>query len=410
MATVKVLLKMNKKNEQGFAPLYLRIIKDRKTKFVSIGIRLKPEHWNEDDGKVRKSHPNAGRFNAAISQKIAEAEGLAVEMETKSKSVNAYKIKEKLLGKASTDFFVFADKHIDKLEKTRNYSTYKKAKSVVKKLKTFMNERPLFFDEITVKLLKDYEAYLASEKSNRVNTVHANMKIIRRILNEAMNEDLMPRTENPFLRYKLKTEATQRAYLTEDELLKIENLSIKEDLMMFHHRNIYVFAAYTGGLRVSDILQLKWANFDGEKLNIKIQKTGIPLSILLPGKALDIIKHYNNLHINNTKRKKVNPESFIFPLLKVNESETDPRIIHNAISSATAYINKDLKTITKKAKIAKHISFHTSRHTWATRALRKGMRIEYVSKLMGHSAIKETQIYTKIVNQELDNAMTIFND
>lgn len=78
-------------------------------------------------------------------------------------------------------------------------------------------------------------------------------------------------------------------------------------------------------------------------------------------------------------------------------------------SAANAYVNKDLSKIAKMAEIEKHIHFHTSRHTFATRALRKGMRIEYVSKLLGHANIKTTQIYAKIVNEELDKAMEIFN-
>ncbi len=89
---------------------------------------------------------------------------------------------------------------------------------------------------------------------------------------------------------------------------------------------------------------------------------------------------------------------------------SDPVLLFKAISSNTAYTNKNLKMIADKAEINKNISFHSSRHTWATRALRKGMRIEYVSKLMGHSTIKTTQVYTKIVNSELDNAMNVFDE
>ncbi len=74
------------------------------------------------------------------------------------------------------------------------------------------------------------------------------------------------------------------------------------------------------------------------------------------------------------------------------------------------YANKDLKFIAEKVGIEKNISFHTSRHTWATRALRKGMRIEYVSRLMGHSSIKTTQVYAKIVNEDLDRAMDVFDE
>ncbi|MBK9793146.1 MAG: tyrosine-type recombinase/integrase [Sphingobacteriales bacterium] len=88
----------------------------------------------------------------------------------------------------------------------------------------------------------------------------------------------------------------------------------------------------------------------------------------------------------------------------------DPQAVDVAISRATAHINNNLKIIKNAAGIGKHISFHISRHTWATRALQKGMSIDKVSKLMGHAAIRETQIYAKIVNTELDKAMDVFND
>ena len=87
----------------------------------------------------------------------------------------------------------------------------------------------------------------------------------------------------------------------------------------------------------------------------------------------------------------------------------NPEISYNQISSATAYINKNLKLLATKAEIEKPLSFHISRHTWATRALKKGISIDKVSKILGHAQIRETQIYAKIVNSELDKAMDVFN-
>ena len=87
-----------------------------------------------------------------------------------------------------------------------------------------------------------------------------------------------------------------------------------------------------------------------------------------------------------------------------------PEEAYSQISSATAYINKNLKMLAKKAAIEKPLSFHITRHTWATRARRKGISIDKVSKLMGHAQLRETQIYAKIVNEELDKAMDVFND
>ena len=97
-------------------------------------------------------------------------------------------------------------------------------------------------------------------------------------------------------------------------------------------------------------------------------------------------------------------------MLDNNLDYNDPRTSYNEISSATAYINKNLKTIAEKAEIEKHLSFHISRHTWATRALKKGISIDKVSKILGHAQLRETQIYAKIVNEELDKAMDVFND
>ena len=83
--------------------------------------------------------------------------------------------------------------------------------------------------------------------------------------------------------------------------------------------------------------------------------------------------------------------------------------IYNAISSANAYINKDLRKLAKLAGIDKKISFHSARHSWAVRALQRGMRIEYVSKIMGHASVKQTEVYAQIVNEELDKAMDVLN-
>lgn len=190
-------------------------------------------------------------------------------------------------------------------------------------------------------------------------------------------------------------------YLTEEELLKIEEVILPPHECISVHRDVFVLPTYAAGLRVSDILQLRVKNFDGEKLNVQTQKTGSIVSIKLPSKALDLIQKYIN--------GKSDPEAFIFPILSKYIIDSEKSRLA-AISAATAYINKDLRKIANKVGITKHIHFHTSRHTWATRALRKGMRIEYVSKLMGHASIKTTQVYAKIVNEELDKAMDVFNE
>jgi integrase/recombinase XerD len=408
MASIKILLRTSKINLQGEAPLCIRITKNRTSKFVFLDYRIKPEFWNEEEKCVRKSHPNAARINNYILQKLSEASAQAMKMETEKNFVSPTSLKETIKGKSAVEFFPYADRFAASFEATGKIGTHRRAKSVINKLRDYVKGRKLFFDNITVTFLREYEYYLLSKvdaekkkKKNKVNTVHANFRLLRTIFNNAVREDLIPVEINPFNKIKLKSEQTQRAYLTEEELNKIDELHLEESYMINHHRNIYIFAAWTGGLRISDILQLRWKNFDGEKITIKIHKTQTPLSIKLPERALQIVNSY--------RKENCNGNDFIFPLLKICPDEKNPETIHCAISSASAYTNKNLYKIAELAGIEKHISFHTSRHTWATRALTKGMRIEHVSKLMGHAAIKETQIYAKIVNAELDKAMAVFN-
>ncbi len=402
MATVTLLLKKNKQDANGEMPLYLRIIKDRKTKFLSLGIKVHPEVWDDQKQRVKKKHPNSVRLNNFLAQKIAEAEGVALELETENKSISTLSIKENVKGKTIPSFLEYFKESNEALKDTNKLGTYAHNRSVLKKLKKYLKGKDLTFEEVNYHFLKKYEHYLRNKLGNTTNTVHANLKVIRKLMNAAVREEIIEPGVNPFPRYKLSWENTTKEYLTEEEINKIENLPLPEDQVINHHRNLYIFSSYAGGLRISDLLQLKWHNFNGTHITVTMQKTKEQISVKLPNKALVMLQRY--------LKPDAKPTDFIFPFLQNDMDYSKGKTLFNAISSNTAYANKNLKTIAKKAGIDKHISFHTSRHTFATRALRKGMRIEYVSKLLGHNAIKTTQVYAKIVNSELDKAMDIFND
>ena len=298
MSSVKVILRPDKVNANNEHPLWLRVCKNRKSKYITIGIEIKPELWDEKKQRVRRSHPNAEKVNAFIGQKVSEAEGVVVELQTQNKYIGSYNIKEALLGKVASDFFPYADKFANSFEAAGKIGSYRRAKSVIQKLRDYVENRALTFNQITVSFLTDYERYLSSKMENRQNTIHANMRIIRTVINNAIREDLVPMELNPFTKFKLKSEKTQRAYLTEEELNKLDDLTLMEGSMMNNHRNAYVFSCYAGGLRISDVLLLRWKNFDGEKLNIKIQKTQSSLSIKLPERALQIINSYSKENYN----------------------------------------------------------------------------------------------------------------
>jgi len=267
----------------------------------------------------------------------------------------------------------------------------------------------LYFDELNVPFIRSFQEHLKNILNNHTNTIHSNLKIIRTLINDATAEELMPIEKNPFNKIKLRTQKTSREFLVDEELERLEKLELRENSVINHHRNLYIFSAYTAGIRISDLLTMRWKNFDGQHLYFTIKKNQEDISIKLPEKSLALLKYYWILAKKGKEECFIAPESYIFPLLKISVDETDKLILHKAISSATTYVNKNLRLLTTKAKIHKNISFHTARHSWAVRALQKGMRIEYVSKLMGHASVKHTEVYAKILNEELDKAMEVFN-
>lgn len=401
MPSISIVLRKDKSNKKNEAPIHFRIIKNRKVSYISSGIAIPVENWDFHKNKIKNKQLNSARLNSYITNKFAELQDSVYQHETISKSTTIRQLKEKIYGKRPEDFIVFANEVVEDYKDKGAIGTYFANKSALNTFKEFAGERNLMFQDITVELLTKYEKHLKHVKELKVNTVHRHLKFVRKIFNDAVRLEKVEHQHNPFLKFKLKLEKTTRTFLTDEELKAIENVKTRRCEKMDLHKQMFIFAAYTGGLRISDILKLQWKYFDGSHIHIAIHKTKTQLSIKLPNKAIEIINRY---------RRRSKSANFIFPILPDEIDMNNPIMVHKEISRATAYINKNLKTLAQEAEIDKPISFHTSRHTWATRALRKGISIDKVSKLMGHAQLRETQIYAKIVNEELDKAMDVFND
>ena len=399
MASVKVVFRKDKLNKNGKAPIHFRIIKHRRIRYISANIMLAEKYWSARKNAVKPSYPNSNRINSLLANKVAELQDGVFKFATQKRNLNTAALKEELMGKKPVDFFEFAEEILAGYERAGQIGSHDKNKSTLTKLKNYQNGKRLDFQDMTVQFLVKYEKYLREKKKNKTATVNNSLKFFRKVYNEAVRQKLVDRDINPFEGHKMKSEKSVRTYLTEDEIISIENVKLRRGSRIELHRDMFVFASYAAGLRVSDVLMLKWDSFDGEYLHITIRKTGKQIVIKCPTKVLEIIQRYKDLGKNPV---------FIFPQISEGTDLTDLKLVDRRITSATAYINSSLKDIAKLAKITKNVSFHVSRHTWATRALTRGMSIDKVSKLMGHATIKETQVYAKIVGKSLDDAMGLF--
>ena len=402
MATVSTVFRKDKLNKKGIAPVNFRVIKDRKIYYVTTDLKLTADEWDEKNTKVKPKHKNSVYWNNWLAAKNAELQNDMIEMNTNEKSLTGRQLRDGIYGKKPTDFFVFANEVCEEYKLAGQIGTYDKNKSILAKLKAYPKSGQLCFQDITPEFLEVYSQYLKTEHKNKTNTVNKDFKFIRKVFNDAYRKGIIEHKVNPFNNYKMKTDKTNICFLLEDELSLFENVATTPGTRLELHRDMFVFAGWTAGIRISDLLQLQWKNFNGTQLDFTIKKTKTQLSIKVPNKGLALINKY--------KPEKPNKNAFLFPVFSEELDLNNPVAVDQAISGATAYINKNLKILAKKAEIDKNISFHVSRHTWATIALRKGVTLLAVSKLLGHSNIRETMIYAKIVNPDLDLAMDKFND
>lgn len=400
MASVKIILRKDKIDKTGDAPLYLRVIKYRRTKFISLSLKLHPNEWDDDKQKVKKNHQNSTRLNAYISKKVADAEGEIADLERRNQSTSARRIKEAIKGKPLINFFDFAFDRCEKLKDTVTLSTYRSYKNNIEKFERFVGHRELMFDDITATTLKNYASYCSSKLGNNNTTINYAFRILNLMFREAKREDLISNELAPFTKFKVKKNKTTKRYLNAEQFDAFMNLEVPDKHKAQVIKDMFIFSVFSGGLRFGDVIELQWKNYDKKNHRIikTIRKTKRQHSLRIGQKAIDILDRYA------TENK--NQNDIIFPFAKIDEQYFKDRehrslITNRAISLSNMYLSR----IGKQLELPFNLSFHISRHTFATRALNNGMRIEHVSKLMDHTDIGITQVYAKIISSELDNAV-----
>jgi integrase/recombinase XerD len=400
MASIKLILRTYQVDQTGHSPLYIRIIKDRKTKFITAGVKLKESEWDETKQKVKKNHSNSARMNASLSQKIADAEGHVADLERKVKSISVNKIKEAIKGKEVPNFFDYAYKRCEKIKGNLAVSSHRAYYGSIKKFEDYLGTRDVYFDDITVSVLMDYISDLSNVKKNSNTTQRQKIIILAIMFKEAIKEDIIPAHMYPFSKIKLTRNSSSRSFLNKDQIQALLNLNFAPGSISEIARDMFVFSIYAGGLRFSDVVDLQHQHFNLEESRIKkvIRKTSRLHQFKMGTVALNILSKY--------QKENALEDDFIFPIVKNKELYfKNDETKHKIIESGNVLCNKYLRKIGKEMKLPFSLSFHLSRHSFATNALNNGMRIEHVSKLMDHKEISTTQIYAKIISEELDKAV-----
>lgn len=396
-ASIKVVLR-KKASQDGTFPIAIRISKDRKSTYTYVGHSIRENQWDAKEHKVKKNHPNSTRLNNLIEKKKFEISEKLIELQTQEKDTSVSAIRKQIKPKQSSSFFAQASAYIENMRKEGKYNRVLTEEARIKHFKSFLDEGDINFPEIDVPLLNRFRAYLKSERKISERTIINHLILIRTIYNQAIAGNIVDRKHYPFGKGKIgiKFPDSIKLGLVPKEVKALETVDLSDNEYYNHARNLWLMAFYFAGMRVSDVLRLKWSDFQDDRLHYTMGKNKKAGSLKTPEKVLNILSKY---------RSDPKKHDLIFPELKVLDDIDDTYNVQRKISYAVKRLNTALEEIAKRAEITKPVTMHIARHTFGNISGDK-IPIQKLQELYRHSSITTTIGYqSSFINKTVDEAL-----
>ena len=399
-ATINVVCYTSKKLANGDHPLMLRVCKDGKKKYQSLGISVNPQHWDFDRSKPKPDCPNKELILKLILEKEAEYQNKVIELAAYQREYTAsslLKTKDKILLKTVDEYYQELIQGLITKDKRGNSRVYRDS---LNSLKRFNNEKlDFFFDEIDVDWLNEYESWLKG-KGCADTTISVLFRTLRSAYNKAVENNNVRKVENPFKKFKVSkfNTKTQKRAISKDDIKKVMNIDLtSQRTYMRLSRDIFIFSYLCGGVNFTDIANLRLSHIINNRLVYVRQKTKKRISIPLQQEAVAIIDSYSSGQLDS--------DEYIFPILSKHKHKTELQR-YNRVHKMIGKVNDYLKQIAKLVGIETNLTSYVARHSYATVLKRSGVNIALIGETLGHSDLKTTQIYLdSFENEQIDEAM-----
>lgn len=399
-ATVEVVCYKSKPLKDGTFPLMLRVTKDRKRKYVSLGLSLHEKFWDFEKGKPKRNCPNKEQIERLIAAKTAEYNDLIVEMTSQQREYTVETLVSHFHNQVRCATVVeLYDKLIDDMKcggKLGNAGVYKYSRTSLLK---FTGQRlQIPFSDIDAVWLRRYENWLRTSGCGDT-TISQLFRTLRSVFNKAVELQLVKRDYYPFDAYKVSKfdTRTEKRAITKEDVRKVIALDLSQGYPSERlARDIFVFSYFGAGINFADIALLKYGNVRDGRVQYVRKKTGKPINFLLTEEMRNIIVQY--------QRQGQTDEDYIFPILDRRVHRTEQQR-YDRTHKVLTNTNRWLRKIGQRVGI-EHLTTYVARHTFATVLKRSGVNIAIISESLGHSDLSTTQIYLdSFENSQIDAAM-----
>ncbi len=388
--TIKVLLwlRRTKTNKEGLAPLMLRLSFKNNQIDKASGYYVNPNDWNASKQRLKGNRNPAIQINEWINETLVKISDLFKEEQKKNHSIHLPFIMDRLFAKTNQELSLLnlILEHNQQLKARVNkgcaYSTYEKYVFTYNKVKAFieshMKKKDILLRELNTQFIMDFDHYLRTHDNNQHNTVVKYCINLKRIINVAVLKGLL--IINPLNAHQIVYKDTPQVYLDEMEVIAIEKLDLIIPRLLLV-RDLFLFQCSTG-LSYTDMTKLSCNDIStdnqGRKWIIKArQKTGITSTIPLLPKAIQIMEKYSAEN---------NKQTGLFPTYSIQK------------------FNQYIAEVGILAGIHKRLSSHVGRRTFGNIALARGISLNVISKILGHSNTLITQRIYAITTQNIINS------
>jgi integrase/recombinase XerD len=382
--SVKAILAEYQRRDGTYA-IWIRAIINRQPAKINLGFSIKKELFDCDKGLVKPEVPDADLMNYQILDFLTRANKIFLQYRFREQFLSPAAFRKEFIDPAETiDFVKFMEREMEARKPKVSKVTHGAHATILAKIKKFQSR--ILFGELTIELIQRFENTLINNHLKQ-NTIHKIFRVIKVYLHEAERKEI--RFKNPFLHYKVKSIAPQKPTLSFDELKRLFKYYSGARIPASHHKALrYFLFSCTTGVRISDIGLLEWNHLHGDTL------------VFLPYKT--------------RRRNRFTTIPLATLQLNLIGGKKESKYLFDCYAKAVT--NRLLKEIAKveEVKINKHLTYHISRHTFATEFLNQGGMLDTLQQLLGHSMITTTMQYNHVKEErkmtELTRAFEGLND
>jgi integrase len=396
MATVKALLYSHQPLQSGEYPIYIRITKDRKSRYLSLGYSCKKDLWDEAKNLPKKKHPLYKEITVAIEKAKLEANREILTLQNEGKDYSTEELKTILKTdkqKPGLTVYEYFDSYVASLKSQDKLGSANIYQSTKRSLMAFRNNRDLAFSDISHQFLKRFEEYHLG-RGMKPNAFFVYFRHLKTLINHARKDGLVKKDFDPFKDIDFKKYRgikTKKRALKIEEMDKIKALELPPHSALYRAHSYFLFSYYCWGINFIDIAHLRWTDIQNDRLHYKRKKTGDEFDIILNPAAAKILAHYREYHF-------VREDSYIFPIL--NDFHQTPKQVDDRIDKVLKQVNRDLKAIAKLVGIDENLTTYAARHTFATTLYRNEISTARIKEMMGHESERVTEIYLQSFDTE----------